>query len=428
MAIHLLTLDFRHAPIALREKVAFPEYKLPGALRALQEVGASEAAILSTCNRVELMARFPSSLDGRRTLVTFLSQWHGIPASDLAHHFRHLTGEDAARHLIRVACGLESLVPGEMQILGQVKGAARVAREAETLGKQLGHLFDQALKAGRRARHETHIARRPVSISHVAVTLIQQHFGNDLSGRRVLLIGSGKMGEVAAQQLHKAGAAHVIVANRTLERACQLAQRWNGSALPFDEVPQTLSQVDAVICATSAPHPILYQHHIVSAIEKRAAKPAPPDLLLIDLAVPRDIEPTVGEIAGVTLCDVDGLQAVVADNIALRNEEREQVEQIVAQILKKWHAQEAARTVAPTITTLRRSIEEIRQSELEKALGRLSHLSEKERSVIETLSWRLMNKFLHTPTVRLRQMAATNDGPRFQETVEELFALKGELA
>ena len=419
MTLNLLTLDFRHAPIALREKVAFPEYKLPEALHALRQKGASEAAILSTCNRVEVMAQLPSSFDGRQTLVSFLSQSHGVPIFDLEHHFCHLTGDDAARHLIRVACGLESLVPGEMQILGQVKGAARVARQAGTLGKGLNRLFDKALKAGRRARNETNIARRPVSISHVAVTFIQTHFGHDLSGCRVLLIGSGKMGELAAQQLHKAGATHIIVANRTLERACQLAQRWDGMALPFDQVYDTLSQVDAVICATGAPHLILHQPQIAQVMAKRVGKP----LLLVDLAVPRDIDPTVSQISKVTLCDVDGLQAVVADNIALRNEEREQVEQIVQQMLAKWRAEQAARQVAPTITNLRRSVEEIRQTELDKALGRLNHLSQKERSVVEALSWRLMNKFLHQPTVRLREMAATNEGQRFQQTVEELFAL-----
>lgn len=419
MNIHLLTLDFRQTPLALREKVAFAEYKLPDALKGLQQTGASEAAILSTCNRVVLMAQYPSSMDGQKKLIDFVCQSHGVSASDVEAHSRHLINDEAATHLMNVACGLESLVPGEMQILGQVKKAAGMARKTGVLGNDLGRLFDRALRAGHRARNETAIARRPVSISHAAVALIQQKFGKDLSGRRVLLIGSGKMGEIAAQQLHKAGASHFIVANRTLERACKLAQRWDGTPVALDKMPDALSQVDAVVSATGAPHLILYPAHIISAMQNKAEA----DLLLIDLAVPRDIDPEVADIPGVTLCDVDGLQAVVADNIALRHSERDKVEAIIEQELAKYLKQQAARRVAPTITSLRRTADEIRQAELEKALNRLSELNEKERGIIEALSRGLMNKLLHYPTIRLREKAATTDGVVFQQTVEELFAL-----
>lgn len=426
MNIHLLTLDFRQTPLALREKVAFPEYRLAEALKGLQQTGASEAAILSTCNRVVLMAQYPSSIDGQNMLIDFVCQSHGVSASDVKAHSRHLINDEAATHLMSVACGLESLVPGEMQILGQVKKAAGMARKVGVLGNDLGRLFDRALRAGHRARNETNIARRPVSISHAAVALIQQKFGKDLSGRRVLLIGSGKMGEIAAQQLHKAGASHFIVANRTLERACKLAQRWDGTPLALDKMPDALSQVDAVVSATGAPHLILSPAHITSAMQNKAeADPSSLErtLLLIDLAVPRDIDPEVANIPGVTLCDVDGLQAVVADNIALRHSERDKVEAIIEQELAKYLKQQAARRVAPTITSLRRTADEIRQAELEKALNRLSSLNEKERGIIEALSRGLMNKLLHYPTIRLREKAATTDGVVFQQTVEELFAL-----
>lgn len=419
MNIHLLTLDFRHTPLALREKVAFPEYRLPDALKGLRQKGAIEAAILSTCNRVVLMAQYPSSVDGQKMLVDFICQSHGVSASDVEAHSRHLINDEGATHLMSVACGLESLVPGEMQILGQVKKAASMARKVGVLGNDLGRLFDRALRAGHRARNETNIARRPVSISHAAVALIQQKFGKDLSGRRVLLIGSGKMGEIAAQQLHKAGASHFIVANRTLERACELAQRWDGTPLALDKMPDALSQVDAVVSATGAPHLILYPAHITSAMQSKAEA----NLLLIDLAVPRDIDPEIAHIPGVTLCDVDGLQAVVADNIALRHCERDKVEAIIEQELGKYLKQQAARRVAPTITSLRRTADEIRQAELRKAFNRLSGLNEKERGIIEALSRGLMNKLLHYPTIRLREKAATADGPIFQQTVEELFAL-----
>ncbi len=422
MTPHLLTLDFHNASLALREQAAFSEHALPGALAALHERGAREAAILSTCNRVEVLALFPDARDAGGALLAFLSEWHRLPTATLAQHCVCLSGEAAARHLIRVACGLESLVPGEMQILGQVKQAAQQAREAGLLGPQLHALFTGALRAGRRARHETDIARRPVSISHAAVTLIQQHFGNDLSGRRVLLIGSGKMGEVAAQQLHKAGAAHVIVANRTLAHACELAQRWEGTALPLDEMPDALAQVDAVISATSAPHFILRPAQIEPILAQRAGR----TLLLVDLAVPRDIDPAVAALPGVLLRDVDGLQEVVAQNIRLRNEEREQVERIVQEELDKFWSEQAIRAVVPTIVSLRRSAEAIRQAEVDKALSRLSTLSAEQRAVVEALSRGLMNKFLHEPTLCLREKATTESAAHFQQTVTELFALPEE--
>ncbi|MGH2542433.1 MAG: hypothetical protein ACRDIB_06545, partial [Ardenticatenaceae bacterium] len=189
MTLHLLALDFRHAPLSLREKVAFAEHTLPAALGALLARGAEEAAILSTCNRVELLTTWPTPARSDVGLLAFLSDWHGFPLLGLEHHFRYLVDEAAARHVIRVACGLESLVPGEMQILGQVKQAVRYAHEAGAAGGALRALFKCALRAGRRARRETGIARRPVSISHAAVVLIREHFGNDLTGRHVLLIG-----------------------------------------------------------------------------------------------------------------------------------------------------------------------------------------------------------------------------------------------
>ncbi len=419
MTLHLLSLDFRRAPLSLREQVAFAEHSLPQALRALQKAGAAEGAILSTCNRVELLAQLSDSLEGATFLLDFLSQWHQLPQDALRPYCVHRTDEAAARHLIRIACGLESLVPGEMQILGQVKEAARVARESNTLGA-LDRLIARALGAGRRARSETTIAQRPVSISHAAVALIQAQFGKELAGRSVLLIGSGKMGAIAAQQLHKAGATHFIVANRTLEHACDLARRWDGTALSLDEIPEALAQVDAVIAATGAPHLIVYSQDVIAAMAKRAGQ----SLLLIDLAVPRDIDPEAGEIPGVTLCDVDGLQAVVSDSIALRNEERDAVESIVQEELGKFLTDQAARRVAPTIVRLRRFAEQIREAEVEKALARLSHLSEQERAIVEALSRGLVNKLLHEPTACLREKAVTQEGAHFQETLETLFALE----
>ncbi len=421
MTLHLLSYDFRHTPIALRERLAFSAHRVPDALGALRARGASEVAILSTCNRVELVATLPAE-SGADALLSFMVDWHGVARAEIAACGLHLQEAEAARHLIRVACGLESLVPGEMQILGQVKESAQVARQHGALGPMLERLFTSAVSAGRRARHETGIARRPVSISHAAVSWVESTFGNTLNGRDVLLIGSGKIGELAAQQLHRAGARHFIVANRTLERACELAQRWDGMPLSLDEMPEALARVDAVISATGAPHLILHRDHIAAAIARREGR----TLLLVDLAVPRDIDPAASELPGVILRDVDGLQATVDQNIALRNGERDTVERIVDEEVERFLREQAARSVAPTIVRLRHSAEEIRAAELEKALGRLGRLSDKERAIIEAMSRGLVNKLLHEPTMRLRAKAASDEGPAFQRTVEELFALEGE--
>lgn len=422
MHLSLLSLDFRSAPLALRERVAFPTHTLPAALHALHDAGAEEGMILSTCNRVELLAVLSGQQDSR--LLDFLAAWHGIAPDLLAPHTRLFQNEAAVNHLLRVASGLESLVPGEMQILGQVKEAFRSAKDAGTIGDTLNLLLDRALAAGRRARQETGIARRPVSISHAAVVKIQQYFGDDLSNKQVLLIGSGKMGALAAHQLQRAGAHHLMIANRTLEHACTLARDLQGEAIGLDALPAALATADAVICATGAPHLVLHYDEVAAVLEARAHRP----LLLIDLAVPRDIDPALAAHPNVTLCDVDSLQAVVADNISLRDGEREAVEAIIEEELGKWRKSLALQRMTPTLTTLRQKSEQIRQRELDKALHRLSHLNPEEKAVIEALSRGLVNKLLHHPTKQLRAKASDPAGDAYEAVVTELFALKGDVS
>jgi len=359
--------------------------------------------------------------DSYDPLLPFLAGWHQVDLPLLAAHTRLLHNEEAANHLFRVAAGLESLVPGEMQISGQVKEAFQSAKDAGTVGIALRHLFDRAIAAGRRARHDTGIARRPVSISHAAVVKIQQHFGGDLSDKKVLLVGSGKMGALAAQQLQQAGASHLMIANRTLEHACDLARELKGEAMVLDQLPAALAAADAVICATGAPHLVLHYADVADALAMRPTRP----LLLIDLAVPRDMDPTLATMPNVTLCDVDSLQVVVSENISLRDGEREAVEAIIAQELDKWRQTVAIKRVTPTLTTLRQKSEQIRQRELDKALHRLSHLNEDEKAIIEAMSRGLMNKLLHHPTEQLRAKAATSQGDEYQALVTELFALEG---
>lgn len=419
MHLSLLTLDFRSAPVALRERVAFPSHTLPAALHALRHAGAQEAVILSTCNRVALITSLTHAT--HEPLLPFLAEWHGLPQEALTNHARLWHNEQAASHLFRVATGLESLVPGEMQILGQVKEAFQSAKAAGSVGVNLRQLFERAINAGGRARRETGIARRPVSISHAAVVKIQQHFGHTLTDKKVLLVGSGKMGALAAQQLQQAGASHLMIANRTLEHACTLARELKGEPMGLEQLPAALATADAVICATGAPHLVLHASDVKAVLAHRPRHP----LLLIDLAVPRDIDPTLATHPLVTLCDVDSLQAVVSENISLRDGEREAVESIIKAELDKWRQQMAISRVAPTLTTLRQKSEAIRQREVDKALHRLSHLKDEEKAVIEALSRGLVNKLLHHPTEQLRAKAATAQGDVYEALVTELFALEG---
>jgi glutamyl-tRNA reductase len=418
MYLSLLSLDFRSAPLALRERVAFPTHTLPAALHALRDAGAEEAVILSTCNRVELIAVLPT--DTPDLLLPFLAKWHTVAPTHLADHTRLLHNDAAVTHLLRVASGLESLVPGEMQILAQVKEAFQSAKQSGTVGVTLNRLFERGMAAGRRARQETGIARRPVSISHAAVVKILQHFGGNLSNKQVLLVGSGKMGAMAAHQLQRAGANHLMIANRTLEHACTLARDLQGEAIGLDALPAALVTADAVICATGAPHQVLHYHEVADALKNRSHP-----LLLIDLAVPRDIDPALAAHPLITLCDIDSLQAVVSDNITLRDGEREAVEVIIEEEMGKWRDTLAIRRVTPTITTLRQKSEQIRQRELDKALHRLSHLNPEEKAVIEALSRGLVNKLLHHPTEQLRAKATTPEGADYQALVADLFALEG---
>ncbi|HBY98270.1 MAG TPA: glutamyl-tRNA reductase, partial [Chloroflexi bacterium] len=288
-----------------------------------------------------------------------------------------------------------------------------------TLGPRLAALFTAAVRCGRRARSETSIARRAVSISHAAVALALEHFG-DLTGKTFLLVGSGKMGEVAARQLHDAGAQHFIVANRSLERACTLARHYSGTPVALEEMPGRLAQVNAVISCTAAPHVVLTAAHITAALAARG--PREP-LLLIDLAVPRDIDPLVASLPGVRLYDIDSLQTVAERNLALRNGERSAAEAIVEEELAAFGAWVRTQSVVPTISQLHQTAERIRQAEVDKALRRLGPLGDREREIIDAMTRGIINKLLHEPTVRLKETAGDTDGLRYQRALSELFAL-----
>jgi glutamyl-tRNA reductase len=411
-ALVLVGTSHRAAPIALRERLALDP---AGAAAFAQRLsGELEAVCLSTCNRTELYVAGTDgdALQGRAAAA--LLELAGLEEAELFPVLYRLRDEAAALHLFRVAAGLDSLVPGEGEILGQVRGAF----EAGAPGPLLDHLFRQALHVGKKVRTQTAIAESPASVPSAAAALAQHVFG-DLTGRRVLVVGAGETGEGAARNLVARGATIACVANRTPERAQALAERFGAVAATLDELEARLADVDVVVACTSAPGTILGRAELERV--QRARRGAP--LFLVDLAVPRDFDPAINDIDGCYLYNVDDLQAVVAQTLAGRRQEAARAEGIVAQEADAFLDWQASLEVVPAIASLRARAEEIRQGELARAEARLGRLSDEQRSVVESLTAQIVNKLLHLPTVRMKQAAAAADGVVYAEAVRHLFGL-----
>ena len=371
-----------------------------------------EAVVLSTCNRTELyLAR---DEDAEDVAVGTLVELAGERASDLSAALYRLRDEAAALHLFRVAGGLDSLVPGEGEILGQV----RTAFEVGSAGPFLDRLFRQALHTGRRVRLETAISESPASVPSAAAALAQQVFG-ELRGRRALVLGAGKMSESTARNLVSRGAQIAVVANRTLAHGEDLARGLGARALALDEIAQELEQADIVVSATSASGVVVSRDAVAAALRPRKGRP----LLLVDLAVPRDLDPAINELEGCFLYDVDDLEAVVTETLSGRRGEAARAEELVAEEAERFREWQASLDVVPTIASLRALVEEIRDRELAKAGGRLS---ERERKHVESLVSQILAKLLHLPTIRMKEAAAAADGVVYADVVRHLFGLEEE--
>ena len=405
MRLTLVGVSHHRAPIELRERVALA----PERAAALADDLGREAVVLSTCNRTELyLAR---EEEAEELAVATLGELAGDRADDLGAVLYRLGDDAAALHLFRVAAGLDSLVPGEGEILGQVKGAF----EAGAAGPFLDRLFRQALHAGRRVRLETAIGESPASVPSAAAALAQQVFG-DLTGHRVLVLGAGKISEAAARNLVSRGARIGVVANRTVANGEELARRLGAEALALDAVAGELEQADVVVSATAASDQVLSRDAVAAALRARRGRP----LLLVDLAVPRDLDPAINELDGCFLYDVDDLEAVVTETLSGRRGEAARAERLVgaeAERFRDWHA---SLDVVPTIASLRALVEEIRDSELAKAGGRLS---ERERRHVESVTSQILAKLLHLPTIRMKEAAAAADGVVYADVVRHLFGL-----
>jgi glutamyl-tRNA reductase len=405
MKLTLVGVSHHRAPIELRERVALD----PGAAASLAGKLGREAVVLSTCNRTELyLAREDET---EELAVSTLTELAGNRSDDLGSVLYRLGDDAAALHLFRVAAGLDSLVPGEGEILGQVRGAF----EAGATGPFLDRLFRQALHVGRRVRVETAIAESPASVPAAGAALAQQVFEN-LDGKRVLLLGAGKTSELTARNLVSRGARIAAVANRTLERAQELASAFDARALGLDELADELASADVVVASTSSPGHILAKADVAAALRARKGRP----LLLVDLAVPRDLDPAINELDGCFLYDVDDLEAVVAETMSGRRSEAARAEQLVAAEADRFREWHASLDVVPTIASLRALVEEIRDSELARAGSRLS---ESERRNVESVTAQILAKLLHLPTIRMKEAAAAADGVVYADVVRHLFGL-----
>lgn len=411
MTLALIGINHKTAPIGLRERVAISREELPETTRALAAVpGVSECMIVSTCNRVEMLAAVESPATD---LAGFLHHQFGIDAETLTPHLYQHYDQEAVLHLFRVAASLDSMVVGEPQILGQVKEAFAVARSSGTVGGQLEHLLQSAFAAAKRVRSETEIGSNSVSIASVAVELARKIFGS-LQGRTVFLVGAGKMSELAARHLVQQGAGTILVTNRTLERARQLAEPFNGRVIPFDQLYEVAGDADIIISSTGAPHHIFRREHAQRFLHKRRNRP----MFFIDIAVPRDVAPDVNQLEGAFVYDIDDLQQVAASHMAERSRQAGDAEAMIAAEVERFQQKRRTVNVAPAIVSLQRQAEELRQTELKRMHAKLGALTDEQMAAVEALTRGLVNKFLHPPMQALKQAARENDSVRMEALCE----------
>lgn len=417
----LLALGLSHktAPLELRERLALPEGRATSLMAALTGTGGvAEATIVSTCNRTEIYLVAPDPVVAESEALSALASQAGISPTELAGHLYSLRGPDAARHIFRVTAGLDSMILGEAEIQGQVKRAHELALVEGASGPILNRLFRGAIAAGGRVRHETGIGEKGVSIASVAVAEAKRTLG-DLANRKALVIGAGNTGELVARALTASGTESVFVASRHFDKARELARRFEGGAARIADLPERLVDPDIVISATNSPHHLLDRELLEPVMEKRDGGP----LLLVDLAVPRDIDPGVRELAGVTALDIDDLQIVVQRNAASREAESHKAERIITAELELFERWVDSLSVLPAIVALRERAEEIVNRVLVENEERWMNLSDADRQRVEAMTRAVAQRMLHEPTLKLKEIAGTERAYETVNTVRELFGL-----
>ena len=420
MALILIGVNHRTAPVEVRERLSVAEQRLAqvvSGLRALE--GVDGAAVVSTCNRVEAVVSSRSE-DVIERVVDWMAQLGNSDRTSLENHLYILRHADVVKHLFRVASGLDSMIIGEPQIGGQVRSAFQSALELGALDSLLQQVFEQTMRVAKKVRTDTGIGENAVSIPYAAVELAKKIFGN-LKGLQVLLLGAGEMGELTAEHLQNQQVKQVFVANRSYDRAVELATRFDGAATQFEAIEQNLATCDIVIASTAAPHYVIEPEQVERAMAKRRRR----DIFLIDLSVPRNINPAVAGIEGAYLYNVDDLQSVADANRELRQQKAKEAESLVSREVEDFRRRLVAQDAVPTIVELQSRLEEIRTAELEKCLRRLGPVTAEQRAAIDQLTTQMVNKILHYPILQLKE---ASDEPHEREslrrTIRKIFGLR----
>ena len=421
MKLSLTGLNHNSAPVEVREKLAFQPDLLATAVAELRHTpGVQESVILSTCNRVEIAVTADDELDTSEAMSDFLARIRHVDPQWLRQYLYHHHGNDAIRHLFRVASSLDSMVLGEPQILGQLKDAYEVAKSQGTLSGFLDTVMTRAFGAAKRVRTETEIGQNAVSISYAAVELARQIFGS-LRGKKVILIGAGKMSELAARHLERNGVSEIAVTNRSPERAKAMAELFRGRIVDFKDFTSALPEMDVVIASTGAPHFILTREDMKRVIGARRNRP----MFLIDIAVPRNIEPSVNELDNVFLYDIDDLRTAVEGNRKGRENEAQAAELIVADEVERTLTKLKAREMGPVIVGLQQQLDALCRGELERVRSKLGELTPQQQDAVDALMRGIVNKVAHAPIAELRRQASEPGGHRAIEIIRRVFRIDG---
>jgi len=419
VSLVVVGLNHRTVPLSLLERVTVDDARLPKALHdVMSNEHVSEAVVLSTCNRTEVYVVAEKFHPAVGDLRNFFAELSFSAPEEIADHLYIHDADAAVDHLFRVASGIDSAVVGEAEILGQTRRAWEIAQTEGAAGSQLNLLFRHALETGKRARTETSIGRHIASVSTAAVAMAAQHLGS-LQGRSVLVIGAGEMGEGMVRAIMENGISDLLIANRTPERAQELAERLGGLAIGLDELPAALTKVDLLLTGTGANSMIIEHAHVDRVMQNRNGR----DILVVDVAVPRDVDPAAGQIPGVTILDMDDLRAFADAGMAERKREVELVESMCAEEVNRFLSVRSAREVAPLVARLHDDAEEIRLAEIDRLRARLGDLDERQLEALDALTKGIVAKLLHQPTVRLKDAAGTPRGERLAEALRDLFEL-----
>ncbi len=419
--MHLLLVGVSHrtAPVDLRERVDFATRGVEAALASLAaRPSNSEAAVLSTCNRAEIYLAASDALAARADVLAFFREFHGVEPAELTAHLYEKQDAEAAGHLFRVAAGLDSLVLGEPQILGQVKDAYSVASSQQSVGPLLNKLFHTSFLAGKRVRTETSLGQGAVSVSYAAVSLARKIFGT-LEERTVAVVGAGEMGKLTALHLKAQGIRRMLITSRTISHAAALAETMQATAVPWEQMTSALGEADIVITATGANLPILVKADVAAIMKRRRSRP----LFLIDIAVPRDVDPAAGELEQVFLYNIDDLQAIVDENLSRRAAEIARAERIIGEEVDRFATWLRSRGAIPTVVALRQRFEAIRRSELDRLQHKLSGVPPEARARVDEVTRLIVEKLLLTPTEQLKSLPDSETVAIYTDALTRLFSL-----